>query len=122
MEFRFKREKNLDERKQTGRNLKEKFPDKIPIILEKDPKTKLKEIDKSKFLVSKELTVANFLLMICKRMEIDPNSAIVLMVKETAKTTRTLTADSCLRDIYEKYADKEDGFLYIIYTSQLFWG
>ena len=51
-------------------------------------------------------------------IEIKQEEAFFLLVN--GKTS--LTGDSNLIDIYEKYADKEDGFLYIAYASELTWG
>ena len=42
------------------------FQKKVPIICEKDPKSRIKNIDKSKYLVSGDLTVSEFSFMIRK--------------------------------------------------------
>ena len=34
----------------------------------------------------------------------------------------SITGDALLSDIYERYKDPEDGFLYIAYASELTWG
>ena len=59
MEFEYKRKKDKEARKIIANNLLNKYPDKIPAILEKDPKSKIQEIDKTKYLVTMDLTVHN---------------------------------------------------------------
>ena len=56
--------------------------------------------------------------MIRKRIEINKEEAFFLLVN--GKTS--LSGDANLNDIYERYKDKEDGFLYIAYASELTWG
>ena len=34
----------------------------------------------------------------------------------------SLTGDTNLIEVYDKYKDKDDGFLYIAYASQVTWG
>ena len=96
---------------------KSKNTDKIPIICEKDPKSKIQEIDKTKYLVPMDLTVAQFSLMIRKRVEIAKEGAFFLLVGGK----HSITGDTLISEIYERYKD-EDGFLYIAYASELTWG
>ena len=119
MKFRFKQE-NSDpaQRRQNCDKIRQQFPDKIPIICERDPKSNIRDIDKTKYLVPNDLTVSHFSFMIRKRIEIKQEEAFFLLVN--GKTS--ITGDSNLIDIYNKYADKEDGFLYIAYASELTWG
>ena len=49
MEFRFKQEnRDVEQRRQNCEKIRKQFPDKIPIICEKDPKSKIRDIDKTK--------------------------------------------------------------------------
>ena len=118
MQFRFKAE-NPDplQRKKESEKIKNQFPEKIPIICEKDPKSNIREIDKTKYLVPNDLTVSQFNIMIRKRIEIQQEAAFYLLVNGK----HSITGDTLLSEIYEKYQD-EDGFLYIAYASELTWG
>ena len=120
MEFKFKLEnRDVESRRKNCEKIRTQFPDKIPIICEKDPKSKtLRDIDKTKYLVPNDLTVSQFSFMIRKRIEINKEEAFFLLVN--GKTS--LWGDANLNDIYERYKDKEDGFLYIAYASELTWG
>jgi GABA(A) receptor-associated protein len=119
MIFKFKQQ-NPDSSKRRAESLKikEKYPDRIPIICEKDPKSKLIDIDKNKYLVPVDLTVSQFSFIIRKRLSLDKSSALFLLVNGKS----SITGDSSLNEIYEKYKDKEDGFLYISYTGEIIWG
>ena len=120
MEFKFKQNnRDVSQRRTQCEKIKQQFPDKIPIICEKAPDCRtLKDIDKTKFLVPNELTVSQFNMMIRKRIEIDQKEAFYLL----ANGKYSLTGDTSLMDIYERYKDPEDGFLYIAYASQMTWG
>ena len=119
MEFRFKKENSdVDQRKRECEKILAQFPEKIPIICEKDPKSNIKDIDKTKYLVPNDLTVSQFNLMIRKRIEIPQEAAFYLLVNGK----NSLTGDAMLSEIYEKHKDPNDGFLYIAYASELTWG
>ena len=119
MNFKFK-EQNPDvtKRKAESDKIKEKYPERIPIICEKDPNSKMKEVDKTKYLVPSDLTVSQFSFIIRKRLELSKESALFLLVSGK----HSITGDSAMEEIYQRYKDPEDGFLYIVYTSELTWG
>ena len=118
MEFKFKQEnRDVNQRRQNCDKIKQQFPDKIPIICEKDPKSLINDIDKTKYLVPNDLTVSQFSFMIRKRLELKENEAFFLL----ANGKYSLTGDTNLIEVYDKYKDKDDGFLYIAYASQVTW-
>lgn len=119
MNFKFK-EQNADvnKRRAESSKIREKYSDRIPIICEKDPKSKMKDVDKTKYLVPNDLSVSQFSFIIRKRLEMSKDSALFLLVAGK----HSITGDSSMSEIYEKYRDVDDGFLYIAYTSELTWG
>ena len=119
MIFKFKQQnKDSSKRKAESMKIKEKYPDRIPIICERDPNSKLNEIDKNKYLVPIDLTVSQFSFIIRKRLSLDKSSALYLLVNGKS----SITGDCSINEIYEKYKDKDDGFLYISYTGEIIWG
>ena len=119
MEFKFKLENSDPEvRKKECQKILNQFPEKIPIICEKDPKSDIRDIDKTKYLVPADLTVNKFNLMIRKRIEIPEEASFYLL----ANGKYSLTGDQLLNEVYLKFKDPEDGFLYITYASELTWG
>ena len=120
MEFKFKQENSdVNQRKQSSDKIKKEFPDKIPVIVEKDPRAKtLNDIDKTKYLVPKEISVTQFSFMLRKRLQLKENEAFFLI----AKCKYTIMGENTMDDVYNKYSDKDDGYLYITYTSKEIWG
>ncbi len=93
--------------------VRSKFPDKIPAIVEIASNTKdLPIIDKSKFLVPKNLTLGQFIFVIRRRLVLPSEKALFVFINNTLPTTSTL-----MSEIYNQYVDK-DGFLYVRYTSE----
>ena len=114
MEFKFIKE-NRDENKRKAifKDMKQKYPDKIPIVIEKDPKAKMKDISKTKYLIPRYSNSSEFFNLIRKKIEIEEGEALFMLVKGIY----TLNPNNDLSEIYEKYHDK-DGFLYIVYSSE----
>ena len=68
MEFRFKKDNpDTEQRRKECDKIRNQFSEKIPIICEKDPKSNIRDIDKTKYLVPADLTVSQFSFMIRKR-------------------------------------------------------
>ena len=119
MQFKYKLDKpNVAERKEECDKVREKNPDKIPIIFEKDPKSKVNPFPKTRYLVDKTLTVNHFQLLVRNKLELDSTSAFFLL----AQCKYTIFGENSLEEIYEKYKDKEDGFLYMMYSTEQVWG
>jgi GABA(A) receptor-associated protein len=118
MNFKFRQQNpNTKKRRIESDKIKEKYPERVPIICER-ASNNIRLIDKSKYLVPKDLTVSQFSFIIRKRLEISKDAALFLLVCGK----HSITGDTSISEIYDKYSDKEDGFLYIAYTSELTWG
>ncbi|KAG2489805.1 hypothetical protein HYH03_011754 [Edaphochlamys debaryana] len=108
----FKQEHSLDKRKAEAARIKEKYPDRIPVIVEKAERSDIPDIDKKKYLVPSDLTVGQFVYVIRKRIKLSPEKAIFIFVKNVLPPTAAL-----MSSIYEDHKD-EDGFLYITYSGE----
>ena len=117
MEFLYQKAKSLEERKAEFQNVMHSNPGKIAIICEKDPKSKIVNIEKSKFLISSDVSLSQFSLMIRKRLKLGKEEALFFLVNGK----KSLTGDDTMQEVYDKYK-QEDGFLYIAYASELIWG
>lgn len=61
----FKTRKTIEERMEEVKGIRSKFPNKIPVIVERFSKEKsLPQLDKTKFLVPQELTMSQFVTII----------------------------------------------------------
>ncbi|GFH20750.1 autophagy protein Atg8 ubiquitin like-domain-containing protein [Haematococcus lacustris] len=108
----FKQEHALDKRKAEAARIKDKYPDRIPVIVEKADKSDIPDIDKKKYLVPSDLTVGQFVYVIRKRIKLTPEKAIFIFVRNILPPTAAL-----MSSIYEEHRD-EDGFLYITYSGE----
>lgn len=89
-----------------------KYPDRLPVIVEKSEKSKVQEIDKKKYLVPADLTCGQFVYVIRKRLKLPAEQAIFLFINGVIPPTAEL-----LSNIFEQNKD-EDGFLYITYSGE----
>ncbi|PWZ27634.1 Autophagy-related protein 8C [Zea mays] len=101
------------ERRQAEANrIREKYPDRIPVIVEKAERSDIPDIDKKKYLVPADLTVGQFVYVVRKRIKLSAEKAIFIFVKNTLPPTAAL-----MSAIYEENKD-EDGFLYMTYSGE----
>ncbi|XP_066216244.1 microtubule-associated proteins 1A/1B light chain 3C [Saccopteryx leptura] len=110
----FKQRKTLATRQEEVARIRAKFPNKIPVVVERYSKEKfLPLLDKTKFLVPQELTMTQFLSIIRSRMVLGATEALYLLVNNKSVVSMSVT----MAEIYRDYRD-EDGFLYMTYASQ----
>ncbi|EAY08620.1 Microtubule-associated protein, putative [Trichomonas vaginalis G3] len=94
-----------------------KYPDHIPVIVERDPHcTTLPDIKNKKFFVTKTLSVGNFVYCVRNRLDINEKDAIFLFVDNTLPNP----SDN-LGAIYEKHKS-EDQMLHCTYSSDSAYG
>jgi len=91
----------LEKRTELFEELKQKHPEKIPIILS----TKDININKDKYVVSYDITTKQ--LIDCILNGASNNDIIFVLVNDIL-----VTADEIIKDIYDKHKS-EDGFLYL---------
>lgn len=68
MKWAYKEENTFDKRRAEGEKIRRKYPDRIPVIVEKAQKSRLRDLDKKKYLVPSELTIGQFYFLIRKRL------------------------------------------------------
>mmetsp|Transcript_11540 Transcript_11540/g.29355 ORF Transcript_11540/g.29355 Transcript_11540/m.29355 type:complete len:120 (+) Transcript_11540:204-563(+) len=108
----FKSEHPLEKRQAESLRIREKYPDRIPVIVEKAGRSDIPDIDKKKYLVPGDLTAGQFVYVIRKRIKLSPEKAIFIFVNNILPPTAAL-----MSSIYEEHKD-EDGFLYIVYSGE----
>lgn len=112
----FKKKFNFEDRRIEAIRIMEKYPNRIPVIVERVKNTNINPIDKHKFLVPCELTVGQFAYIIRKRVKLKPEDAIFLFVNNTLPPTSSL-----MSSIYEEHKD-QDLFLYLCYSGESVFG
>lgn len=108
----FKKDHTLEYRKVEAQKIRNKYPERVPVIVEKVTNSDIKQIDKRKYLVPNEITVAQFMWIIRKRIDMPPEKAIFLFVNKLIPS-----AAKSMGELYEEQKDL-DGFLYIQYSGE----
>ncbi|KAI3419250.1 uncharacterized protein J3R85_013240 [Psidium guajava] len=108
----FKLQRPFEMRRAEASRIREKYPDRIPVIVERADRSNISHIDKRKFLVPADITAGQLVYVVRKRIKLSPEKALFIFVKNTLPPTASLMAA-----IYEEFKD-EDGFLYLTYSGE----
>ena len=95
----------------------EQYPDRVPVIVERDPKARIADIDKKKFLAPADISVAKFISEIRKHIKLGRQESLFVFVANNVMPQPNAT----MAQIYAQYQDS-DGFLYIMYSSESSFG
>nr|CCC91678.1 putative microtubule-associated protein 1A/1B, light chain 3 [Trypanosoma congolense IL3000] len=106
----------FESRQADAAKVRERHPDRLPVICEKVHNSDIADLDKCKFLVPSDLTVGQFVMVLRKRVQLEAESALFVYINDTV-----LPSSAQMADIYTKYKD-EDGFLYIKYSGEATFG
>lgn len=94
-----------------------KYPDKVPVILERHASSEVAELSNRKFLVPRDLTVAQFLYMMRKRISMRSTDALYLFFNhELPCMTTTMGA------LYTQHRNAQDLLLHGVYASECTFG
>jgi GABA(A) receptor-associated protein len=113
----FKKENDFEKRQKDASRIRSKYPNRIPVICEKNSKSDIPDIDKNKYLVPSDLTLAQFVYVIRKRIKLKPETAIFIMVNN--EKMKTMTTE--MSELYEEHKS-DDGFLYLKYSGETTFG
>ena len=111
----FKTNHDFDKRWNESQRIVIKYPERVPIICERFT-TNVPEVDRKKYLCPRDLSLANFIYVIRKRMTLNSEKALYLFVNN-----KMIPCSKLLGTIYEQEKD-EDGFLYINYGGESTFG
>ena len=105
------------ERVQEASRVLSKYPERIPVICEKNEKcADLNNLGKEKYLVYQDLTCGQFMYIIRRSLALPPEKAVFIMINGIIPSNTDI-----MYELYEKHKDS-DGFLYITYTSENVFG
>jgi len=108
----------FEKRTAEAKRILAKYPDRIPVICERAPRSNLPDIEKKKFLVPGTMLVGEFKYIIHKHINqtgtgsIASDQTIYLFVSGTSPKTGAL-----MSEVYEQYKS-QDGFLYVAYSAE----
>lgn len=113
----FQKKHSFEKRVEESKRILNKYPDKIPIIVSKEGKSKLTKIDKCKYLAPNDLTLGQFAMIIRKRIELKESEALFFFTEKSSIPTTSAS----LTELYNLHKN-EDGFLYIFYCGENVFG
>lgn len=94
-------------------NLKNRYPDRIPIIIDRK-NDNIPYIIKNKFLVPSDITFSEFIYLIKKKIKVDFSKSIFIFTYDS----NILPQSSLfMNDIYIN-CKNDDGFLYLTYSLE----
>lgn len=114
--MKFKSEFTFDQRCDESSRVLSKYPDRVPVICEKNSKTSMSDLDKKKYLVPSDLTCGQFVYVIRKRLLLPPEKAIFLFINGSIPCT-----SHTMISLYDQFKDN-DGFMYIQYSDENVFG
>jgi GABA(A) receptor-associated protein len=109
----FKTSVSLEARCAESKRITTNYPDRIPVVCEaRAPIT----LDKTKYLVPKTMTLADFLYVVRKRIKCESNEALFLYINNKLPILQ-----QTLTEAYERERDA-DGFLYFVVSKESTFG
>lgn len=113
----FKDRLSLKERKRQSELVLRRHPDRVPIIIEREPKcNNVPAIDRCKYLVPQDYSVSQLLYIVRKRVSLAPEQGLFFFTN-----SHLITTSSLLSELYNEHKD-QDGFLYINYSGENVFG
>lgn len=110
IQWKHKKRKSLESRKEEAEKIHSLYPSSIPIILERANNSIVPAVEKEKFLVPRCLTFREFELLVRRSLLLSHDTVLYLLVGENMPEN-----DIKMGDLFDERRD-EDSFLYICYT------
>jgi GABA(A) receptor-associated protein len=117
IDYDYKAQNSYEKRKKESSNIRQKYNNIIPVIVEKSGTKDIQQITKTKFLVEKDMTVGKFLYRIRTELKLGQHEAMFLFINNTIVPSNNDT----MGKIYLEHMDA-DGFLYITYCLEHVFG
>ena len=112
----FKEQHPFERRVQEANRIKDKYPDRVPVIVEKTLKCTLPDLSKKKYLVPSDLTLGQFAYVIRKNLRLTPEQAIFIFTEGKGGDVLPPMA-RMMSTLYDEHC-AEDGFLYLYYAAE----
>ncbi|CAD8107099.1 unnamed protein product [Paramecium sonneborni] len=118
----YKVNNSLEERQKKFQEYSQKNPDKIAIIIEQGPNSQLKQLDRPEVLINQDKQGIDLITFLKQKLCLPEQSHLnsIYIIEPTSKCV--LNGNDNLREFYDKHKNEEDGFLYLQYQRQEFFG
>lgn len=127
----YKKKYSIEKRREESKKIREKYDDRIPVIVCKNESSSVPDIDKQKYLIPADLTIAQFTYVIRKRIQLPAEQALWVFVdsSDNGKKVQVLPPTSnTMSQVYKEYVEDRnnekdyDGFLYVVYSGENVFG
>lgn len=108
--------KPLIERMEESQRIRNKYPDRIPVVCDKIPHSTINSLKKKKFIVPKNLTSIQMSFIIRKQLDLTSNKGLFLFIDNIIANSMMTIGE------LDTHYRSEDGFLYIKYTDENVFG
>jgi len=116
MKWVYKEENPFEKRRIEGDKIRRKYPDRVPVIVERAKDCRLADLDKKKYLVPCDLTVSQFYFLIRKRVHLKPEDSLFFFIDNTIPSS-----SASMGSLYEDHKE-DDHFMYICYNEESVYG
>lgn len=117
VDYDFKVQHSFEKRKTQSSKIRAKYMDILPVIVEKAGTRDVPQINSTKFLVDKNMTVDKFLFQIRRQLHINSSEAMFLFINNKIIPSNS----DRMETLYQDHMDL-DGFLYITYCLENVFG
>ena len=102
----------MQKNKKESERILNKYPDRVPIIVNKEKVSSLPDSKKNKYLVPKDMVISQFIFIIRKNLTLSSSEALFITIND-----KLCASNKKIVELYEE-EKHEDGFLYITYSSE----
>ena len=104
--------KSFDEKQLLVSKIMRLYPHAIPIIIERDQKSQLPDLDQNKYIMPYNSTIIQLISIIRNKIQLKPELALLIFSGDNV-----LPINQTMLEIHNQYAEK-DGFLFIKYHGE----
>ena len=102
----------FEQRQKSAKNILAKYPDKVPFLISRKRGTKLQQIGKKKFMISKHLCISNVKYVIKNMLQLKNKNNLVIECRQ-----KIISDDDNVEMIYDNNKDS-DGFVRLFYYDK----
>ena len=113
--IRFKDKYTFAHRNMESARVQTKYPDRVPVILEKAARSRVMALGRQKFLVPRKISVGQFLLTAQTHLATGDDQPHFLLSGHSV-----LRQTERMQDVYDRDQDT-DGFLYLAFADHIPW-
>nr|CAD1818755.1 unnamed protein product [Ananas comosus var. bracteatus] len=103
----FKEQRTFEKRKADAASTRAKYPDRVPVIVEKAEKSDVPDIDRKKYLVPSDMTLGHFVHVIRKRINLSAEKAMFMFVDNVLPAHCSVGIDNAIRCGLQSFSELE---------------